>query len=69
MEFLKNENANVLEWPAFSSDINLMEDIWRMLSNMVYEDNQTRDLIDLEEKVTNAVDEITMHRRHLSLGL
>jgi len=32
-------------------------------------DSQPRNLIDLEEKVTNAIDEINMHRRHVSLGL
>jgi len=30
MEFIKNENVNVLEWPTLSLDINLMEDIWEM---------------------------------------
>ena len=69
MEFLKNENVNVLEWSALSPDINLMEDICRMLSNIVYEDIQPINLIDLEEKVINAVGEINMHRRHVSLGL
>ena len=46
-----------------------MKDLWRMLSNIVYEDSQPRNLIDLLENVTNAVDEINMHRRHVSLGL
>jgi len=46
-----------------------MEDIWRILSDIVYVDSQPRNLIDLEENVTNAVDEINLHRRYVSLGL
>jgi len=45
----------------------IQQDIWRMLSNIVYENSQPRNLIDLEEKVTNAVDKINMHKRHVSL--
>ena len=39
------------------------------LSNIVHEDSQPRNLIDLKEKVTTAVDKINMHRRQVSLGL
>jgi len=69
MKFLRDKNVQVLEWPPLSPDINLMEDIWRMLSNLVYQDGQPRNLIELEEKVQYAVHELNMNRRHVMLGL
>ena len=46
-----------------------MEDIWRMVSNIVYEGKQPINLIGLEEKVQYAVNEININKRHDTLGL
>ena len=46
-----------------------MEDILRMVSNIVYKGKQPINLIGLEEKVQYAVNEINMNKRHVTLGL
>ena len=67
-QFVKDHNINVLEWPVRSLDINLMEDIRRMVSNIVYEGKQPINLIGLEEKMQYAVNEININKRHDTLG-
>lgn len=39
-ECLKNNNVNVLEWPAFSPDLEPIENIWEVLARLVFGDRK-----------------------------
>ena len=42
--FLINQNISVMDWPAYSQDINIIENIWPMISNYVYEEGKIDNL-------------------------
>jgi len=68
-EFFKTQNFEVIEWPSRSPDINLMENIWKMLSDIVYSDNQPKNTKELKEKIFEAVDVINTENRDISRNL
>ena len=35
-DFMKEANANVLKWPTKSPDLNIVEDVWKHLTDKVY---------------------------------
>ena len=53
--FLETQSFTTLIWPAKSLDINLMENIWKIVSDIVYMDQQPRNIRELENKIIRAV--------------
>jgi len=53
--FMKESNIKVLDWPAKSPDLNIVEDIWKMLSTDIYDGPQFRKTSDLKERINGTI--------------
>ena len=68
-KFLKDANVPIIKWPSKSPDLNIVEDVWKMISDIVYDGPQFQNLKDLELKVKNAIEAINCGNRNSILDL
>lgn len=54
-EFFKASAINVLEWPARSPDLNIIEDVWKILSDLIYDGPQFQKRADLITAIHKAI--------------
>lgn len=57
-KFFNESDIKLLEWPPMSPDINIVEDMWKKLSSMVYDGPQFSNKTDILIKIKQAVDTI-----------
>jgi len=62
-KFLEDSQINILDWPSRSPDLNIVEDIWKLLSDEVYDGSQFRNAEDLKTAVNRAVYKFNSERR------
>ena len=53
--YLESTGLIVLNWPPYSPDLNIIENVWYLLSRYVYDGPQIKNLKMLEQKITMAV--------------
>lgn len=68
-DFMNISKIKVIQWPSKSPDINIVEDIWSLLSNRVYDGPQFLSRKDLIEKIKFCIDDINKNYRHLIINL
>ena len=68
-DFMKTEKINVLNWPAKSPDLNITEDIWKVLSDIIYDGPQFHSTKELIKSINTAIFEINTSKRHLISNL
>jgi len=54
-DFTSTSRINILPWPAKSPDLNIVEDIWKLLSTEVYDGPQFQNTKDLKEKINDVI--------------
>ena len=52
---MAKSNIEVLEWPAKSPDLNIVEKIWEQLSNDIYDGPQFKKIANLKDKINETI--------------
>lgn len=58
-------DINIIPWPSKSPDINIVENIWKAISDIVYDGNQPKSIPELRIKVNEAVNIINNDKRSM----
>lgn len=67
--FLEINNVKSVSWPPYSADLNIVEDVWSMVSEFVYDGYQFQNYKELEDKIARCVLDINKNRRNEILKL
>jgi len=68
-DFLEKSRISTLEWPAKSPDLNIVEDCWKTISDLVYDGKQFKSKADLVAKITLAINHLNQSQRHKVIDL
>jgi len=68
-DFMIASNICVLDWPPKSPDINIVEDVWGMIAEKVYDGPQFKNNNDLIEKINTTILDLTTTRRECLINL
>ena len=67
--FLQSSFANVLDWPSKSPDLNPIENIWKLISDHVYESKQYNSTKELWKAVQKAADHLYTKERQKIIAI
>jgi len=67
--FFISSGIRTLNWPENSPDINIAEDIWRMISNLVYDGPEYQNKNELEKAINEAIFILNLSRREQIIDL
>lgn len=67
--YLETNNVNIVSWPPYSPDINIVEDVWSIMTEYVYDGHQFANCDALEKKISECIDYINTYRRNDIINL
>jgi len=68
-EYLKKVNVQTVTWPSKSPDLNIVEDVWKIISDLVYDGPQFDNLKDLQRKISEVIEIINSTKRQVIIDL
>jgi len=68
-QYPKKANVQTLMWLSKSPDLNIFEDVWKIISGMVYDGPQLNSVNELERKISDVIHTINNEKRQLIIDL
>ena len=59
----------MLKWPAKSPDLNITEDVWKLLSDLIYDGPPYQNKASLAERIKNAITKVNQRKRNIIQNL
>ena len=64
MDYFKKARIRTLNWPARSPDLSPIENVWKMMEDIIYKDEQPENVSQLATKVEGAKNALRTHERN-----
>ena len=69
MAWLKSNFKKMIEWPARSPDLNPVENLWKMISDIVYDGKTFDNELDLWDAIERACAKLMAEKREVLVNL
>lgn len=67
--FMNTSGIQLLEWPPYSPDINIIENLWALISHIVYKEGYPKNLTELKSRISIAFQEVNETKRNAILNM